>query len=244
MCNIYAIFESFRCPNCDTFFSRAFNLERHLTTCSKRVKNVYPRNVYQIQKTLFDMLDSFSIKNTSQQEFFKNKNFAIFDFEPFCVEEGSFKDTHATTRIGKHVPTSVSNSSNLVEESSFLYNSDPHHLASSLIGTLEGLALQSKAQTTPLFLDIETTSKIRLGSILEKRTQRHSRREHARFDMSQDDCDNKIFASGQFLQIQKISNNWSSTFSRMLLQCFTCAWFQQWKIRSQIKQILFATRSR
>ena len=28
----------FRCPNCDTFFSRTFNLERHLTTCSERVK--------------------------------------------------------------------------------------------------------------------------------------------------------------------------------------------------------------
>ena len=44
--NINAAFQSFRCPNCDTFFIRTFNLERHLTTCSERVKNVYPRNVY------------------------------------------------------------------------------------------------------------------------------------------------------------------------------------------------------
>ena len=31
--NINAVFQSFRCPNCDTFFNRTFNLERHLTTC-------------------------------------------------------------------------------------------------------------------------------------------------------------------------------------------------------------------
>ena len=39
--NIKAVFQAFCCPNCDIFFSRAFNLERHLTTCSERVKNVY-----------------------------------------------------------------------------------------------------------------------------------------------------------------------------------------------------------
>ena len=38
--NINEVFQSFRCPNCDTFFTRTFNLERHLTTCSERVKNV------------------------------------------------------------------------------------------------------------------------------------------------------------------------------------------------------------
>ena len=31
------VFQKNRCPNCDTFFSRTFNLERHLTTCCKRV---------------------------------------------------------------------------------------------------------------------------------------------------------------------------------------------------------------
>ena len=41
----HAVFQSFRCPNCDTFFNKTFNLERHLTTCSERMKNVYPRNV-------------------------------------------------------------------------------------------------------------------------------------------------------------------------------------------------------
>ena len=82
--NINAVFQSFRCPNCDTFFNRTFNLERHLTTCSDRVKNVYPRNVYQIRETRVDKLDSLGIKYTSEQKLFEN--LAIFDFESIYVQ--------------------------------------------------------------------------------------------------------------------------------------------------------------
>ena len=97
--------------------------------------------------------------------------------------------------MGEHVPISVSISSNLVEEPIFICNSDPHHLVGSFIGALEKLAAKSKAKTKNLFLDIERTLKIKLGSILEKFTQRHNRRERAMFDMSQNDCDNEICAS-------------------------------------------------
>ena len=124
--SINAVFQAFRCPNCDTSFKRTFNLERHLTTCSERVKNVYPRNVYQIRGTLLDKLDSFGIKYTSEQKHFKN--LAIFDFESVCVPEETFKDINTTTWIRKHVPISVSVSSNLAEEKIFLCNSDPRHL--------------------------------------------------------------------------------------------------------------------
>ena len=33
--NINAVFQSYHCPNCDTFFNRTLNLERHLTKCSE-----------------------------------------------------------------------------------------------------------------------------------------------------------------------------------------------------------------
>ena len=96
--NINAVFQYFRCPICDTFFNRIFNLERNLTTCSERVRNVYPKNVYQIQGTLCDKLDSFGIEYTNEQTFFEN--LAIFDFESICVQEGRFKDTDTTKWIG------------------------------------------------------------------------------------------------------------------------------------------------
>ena len=140
--NINAVFQPFRCPYCDTFFNRTFILERHLTTCSERVQNIHPRNVYQIRETLFDKLDSFGINYMSEQKLFQN--LALIDFESICVQEETFRDTSTTTWIGKHVPISVSISSNLVEEPIFLCNSDPHHLVASFIGANEKLASQSK----------------------------------------------------------------------------------------------------
>ena len=92
--NINAVFQSLHCPDCDTFFSIAFNLQRHLTTCSERVKNVYPRDVYQIRETLFEKLDSFGIKYTNEQKLFKN--LAVFDFESICVQEETFRDKITT----------------------------------------------------------------------------------------------------------------------------------------------------
>ena len=168
-----------------------------MNTCSERVKNVYPKNVYQTQQTLFDKLNSFRIEYTNEQKLFKN--LAIFDFESICVQEESFKDTDTTKWIGKHIPISVSISSNLVKEPFFLCNSDPHHLVTTFIGALENLALQSKARMKNLFFDIETTINIQLGSVLEKLTQRHIRRKQAYLN----DCDNETSTSTQFLQIQK-----------------------------------------
>ena len=161
------------------------------------MKNVYPKNVYQTQQTLFDKLDSFGIEYTHEQALFKN--LAIFDFESICVQDESFKDTDTTKWIGKHIPISVSIPSNLVKEPIFHCNSDPHHLVTSFNGALENLALQSITIMKNLFFDIETTINIKLGSIWEKLTQRHNRREKADLD----DCDNETSTSTQFLQIQK-----------------------------------------
>ena len=118
--NINATFQSFRCRNFDTFFKRTFNLEQHLTICSERVKNVYPMNLYQILEPLFDNLDSFGIEYTSEQKLFEK--IAAFAFESICVQEETFKTTNTRTWIRKHVPISVSISSNFVEEQIFLCN--------------------------------------------------------------------------------------------------------------------------
>ena len=71
------------------------------------------------------------------------------------------------------------------------------------IGVFEKLASQNKAEMKNLFLDIQTTLKIKLVSIMEKLTQRQMRWEQVRSGMNRDDCENEICASTQFLQIQK-----------------------------------------
>ena len=136
--NINAVFQSFRCPNCDFFSNRTFNLKRPLTACSERVKNIYPRNVFQIREPLFDKVEFFfKIKYTSKQKFFSNLE--LFDFESISDQEEKFKDTKTSTWIGKHVLVSIFISRNLVEEQLFLYNYDPPHHVASFIGALEKL---------------------------------------------------------------------------------------------------------
>ena len=83
--NINALFKAFRCFTCDTFFSNTGNLERHLVTCSNRVKHIYPKNVYELRETFFEKLDAFNIPYSNEQKLFKN--LAIFDFESICVKE-------------------------------------------------------------------------------------------------------------------------------------------------------------
>ena len=141
--NINALFKAFRCTTCDTFFSKTGNLERYLVTCTDHVEHVYPKNVYELRETLFQKLDAFNIPYKIEQKLFKN--LTIFHFQSTCVKEDSFKQTETTTWIGKHVPISVSISSNVIQEPIFLCNANPHHLISSFITALEGLATQSKA---------------------------------------------------------------------------------------------------
>ena len=133
--NINALFKAFRCTTCDTFFSKTGNLERHLVTCCDRVKHIYPKIVYELRETLFEKLDAFKIPYKNEQKLFKN--LAVFEFESISVKENSYKETETTTWFGKHIPISVSISSNLIPEPIFLCNANPHHLISSFITALE-----------------------------------------------------------------------------------------------------------
>ena len=96
---------------------------------SHAVKHIYPKNVYQLRETLFDKLDSIGIQYTDDQKLFTN--LAVFDFESICITEEKFKNTETTTWIGKHVPISVSISSNLIAKPIFICNSNPRDLVES-----------------------------------------------------------------------------------------------------------------
>ena len=198
--NVNALFEAFRCTTCDALFSKTGNLERHLITCSDRVKHNYPKNVYELRQTLFEKLDAFNIPYKNDQKLFKN--LAIFDFESICVKEDSYKQTETTTWIGKHVPISVSISSNLIPEPIFLCNANPHHLISSFITALEGLATQSRAQMKLNFIEIETAFKMNLCAVLEQLNQRRNRVSNFLDDCIVEEEEEKYFST-QFLQMQK-----------------------------------------
>ena len=170
-----------------------------MVTCSDRGKHIYPKNVYELRETLFEKLDAFNILYKNDQKLFKN--LAIFDFESICVKEDSYKQTETTTWIGKHVPISVSISSNLMPEAVFLCNANPHHLISSSITALEGLATQSKAQMKLNSIEVETAIKTKLGAVLEQLNQRRNRVSIFVDDFILEEEETDL--STHFLQIQK-----------------------------------------
>ena len=125
-----AVFKKYRCPNCDTFFRKPYYLERHLTSCDERVKHLYPGGVYFIKKTIFDELEEIGIVVPPENRLFKH--LAIFDFESICKprdeNDSTLRDTATTTWVGRHVPISVSISSNLLQGKIFLCDPDPSRL--------------------------------------------------------------------------------------------------------------------
>ena len=121
--------------------------------------------MYQLRETLFDKLDSFDIQYTDDQKLFNN--LAVLDFESICIPEEKIKNMETTTWIGKHVPISVSISSNLIAKPIFFCNSNQRDLVESFIDAFEGLATQSKAQMKLKFLEIETAIKSNLTRNLE-----------------------------------------------------------------------------
>ena len=86
---IHPLFKAFRCPTWDTYFQKTGILERHLVRFSERVKHIYPKNVYQLRKTLSVKLDSFNIQHTADQKLFKN--LAVFNFVSIRIPEKSSK---------------------------------------------------------------------------------------------------------------------------------------------------------
>ena len=159
--------------------------------------------MYQLRETLFDKLDSFDIQYTDDQKLFNNLH--VFDFESICIPEEKFKSTETTTWIGKHVPISISMSSNLIAMPIFFCNSNPRDLVESFIDAVEGLATQSKAQMNLKFLEVETIIKSKLTRTLQSLNERCCRKQQV-FEF-EDHCfeeyNEEKDASTQFLQMQK-----------------------------------------
>ena len=159
--------------------------------------------MYQLRETLFDKLDSFNIQYTGDQKLIIN--LAVFDFESISTPEEKFKNNEMTTWIGKHVPISVSTSSNLIAMPKSLYNSKPRDSVESFIDAVEGSAKQSKAQMKLTFLEVETAIKSKLIRTLESLNERHccNQRVFEFEDHSFEDDNEEKDASTQFLQMQK-----------------------------------------
>ena len=95
------------------------------------MRHIYPKNAYTLLKTIFENLDGFNIPYTEDQKLFSNV--VVFDFESICVPTEELKATKTTTCNGKHVPISISISSNLQDAPIFLCEKDPEFLTIAFV---------------------------------------------------------------------------------------------------------------
>ena len=198
-----SFFKCFRCPSCDIFLNKSDNFNKHLLRCKDRVKHFYPKNVYELPETLFEKLKGFSLPVSEDNKLFNN--LAIFDFESICVPTEELKETQNTTWIGKHVPISVSISSNLIYEPIFLYNKDPQNLIIDFVSNLELLAQQSKLEMRKKFQDIEVAMNERMKNIFDQLNERGKNFSSNNFEY-EDECIEDLEEADmsiQFLRIQK-----------------------------------------
>ena len=122
-----------------------------------------------------------------------------------AYQKKNSKNTETTTWIGKYVPITVSISSNLISEQTFLCNFNPRALVESFRDALESLATQSKTQMKLKFLDVETAIKSKLTRTLESLNERRCCNQRV-FEFEDQCCEDdnaEKDASTQTLQKQK-----------------------------------------
>ena len=105
--------KKFRCYVSNQFFDRSNNLLVHRRNCSKNTQHRYPSGAYQLSETVFDLLEDLNIIVPAELRLFSR--LIVFDFESITVTDMTLNNTELTSWIGKHVPISVSISSNLLE---------------------------------------------------------------------------------------------------------------------------------
>ena len=149
------------------------------------MRHIYPENVYTLRDTLFEKLEVFDIPVSKDNTLFNN--LAIFDFKSICVPSDELKATQTTTWIGKHVPISVSLSSNMIDEPVFLYKKDPQKLFIDFVIKLELLAEKSKLEMRTKFQDVERVVNERISKIFQELNERCRNHPTENFE-HEDDC--------------------------------------------------------
>ena len=172
-------------------------------TCKDSLRHIYPKNVQTLRETLFEKLEGFNIPVSKDNTLFNN--LAILDFESICVPSDELKATQTTTWMRKHVPISVSISSNLIDEPVFLYNKDPQKLIIDFLIKLELLAEKSKLEMRTDIQDVEGVVNERMSKFFQELNERCRNHPTENFEY-EDDCiegTEKIDMSTQFLRMQK-----------------------------------------
>ena len=112
-----------------------------MQNCSENTQHKYSTGAYQLSETIFERLEDVKIIVPHELRLFSN--LIVFDLESITVPDNALRNTELTSWIGKHVPISVSISSNLISEPTFICNEDPLQLIRDFVSSLTNIAEKS-----------------------------------------------------------------------------------------------------
>ena len=112
-------------------------------TCkiAPKAHHKYPTGAYQLSETIFERLEDVKINVPLALRLFSH--LIIFNFQSITVPDKTIRNTELTPWIGKHVPISVSISSNLFTQPIFICNEDPLQLIRDFVSNLTHIAEKS-----------------------------------------------------------------------------------------------------
>ena len=186
MNNLNAVSQSFRCPHCDTLFNSTLNFEQNLTTCSE--KFLFEERITNPRNSLWQAGSSTLVNQTFQK--ISNIRLWINLFPRRDLQRHKYNNLDRET-----CPNICINFFTLCGRTNFPLQLWPSSPPCIFYWSSWKFSFPKQSERENLFLDIKTTIKIKLGSVLEILTQRHIQWESATFDMSQDDCDNETCPS-------------------------------------------------
>ena len=145
--NIDKFLKKYPCRNCDKLWSRSFNFQRLIRSCSERIIHRHPTGPYQKNEIVSEKMRNLD----NEVENYLFKNLVVFDFESITVHDPSLYHTDFTTFIGKHVPISVSIHSNFISQPNFVCDINPRPLVTKFLLELLALSKRSSMELRQLF---------------------------------------------------------------------------------------------
>ena len=166
--NLNVFFRQFKYINCEQYFSRLFDLNRHLKSCSEKSDHSYPSGKYTPTDTYFTTLETvFDVCVSHEHRFYKS--FVTFDFESILRQKSSSQQTNGfdtnqddcfikTKKLEfthQNIPVSVAVYLNITTDESaakWLVEKDPNVLADIFVDSLLDLSLKNISHQRQKFL--------------------------------------------------------------------------------------------
>ena len=157
--------QSYACSKCGKLWKTTFQLNRHEKTCEANVQYKYVGGTYHLPQTIFEKLEDEGIDVPEQYYPYR----ATYDFECYFDKSDLPANTDKLTWTAKHVPLSVSVSSNVPgyeTPTCFITDGDPKKLVLQMLQYLDQIADAAYAEMLAKFTKVFEQLQVKITDAL------------------------------------------------------------------------------